>query len=194
MENVTTLGKWLQRGRQRAAVAGSLRKPMTGSEIWRAARQTNPHIQLRDIWLIMRHLEEKKLVVCLNPRQTNGKLYSLTDHGQVVVAAAFGVNCNPLPGNVNWKIYGKVARGRIRRLVLEGLGSLGDRTEEAQTAAALRKSLRNGHPMGLNQVIRALRELESLGLVRKLGVTRKQSRKLFALTSSGQKIVEQLRR
>jgi len=91
MKNVTTLGKWLQRGRQRAAVAGSLRKPMTASEICRAARQTNPHVQLRDIWLIMRQLEEKKLVVCLNPRQTNGKLYSLTDHGREVVAAGFGI-------------------------------------------------------------------------------------------------------
>ena len=194
MKNVTTLGKWLQRGRQRAAVAGSLRKPMTASEICRAARQTNPHVQLRDIWLIMRQLQEKRLVLCLNPRQTNGKLYSLTDHGREVVATAFGVNRDPVPGNLNWRIYGNVARGKIRRVVLEGLGTLGERTGEAQTAAALRKSLRNGHPMGLNQVIRALRELESLGLVRKLGVTRKQSRKLFALTSSGQKIVEQLRR
>ena len=139
-------------------------------------------------------LEEKELVVCLNPRQTNGKLYSLTNQGREVIAAGFGVNCDPVPANLNWKIYGDVARGRTRRLVLEGLGTLGDRTREAQTAGALRKSLRNSHAVGLNQVIRALRELESLALVRKIGVTRKQSRKLFALTSGGQRIVEQLRR
>jgi len=192
MENVVTVVKWLKRGRQRSAVAQALRKPMIASQIWQAARQINSRIQLRDVWFILRQLMERKLVVCLNPRRTNGRLFYLTDEGRKLAAAAFGVKRDPLPESVNWQKYGDVVRGKTRRLILDGLGRLAERTGESQTAANVRKFLRNGHAVGLNPVIRALRELEVLGLIRNVAVARKQKHRRYTLTPGGRRIVELL--
>src|SRR6266516_67365 len=193
MKDVVTPAGWLRRGRQRSAVAQALRKPMIASQIWQAAREFNPRIQLRDVWFIMRQLEGRKLVVCLNPRRTNGRLFYLTDEGRQLAAAAFGVKRDPLPESVNWQKYGDVVRGKTRRLILDGLGRLVERTGESQTAANVRKFLRNAHSVGLNPVIRALRELESLGLIRNVAViTRKQKHRRYILTLGGRRIVELL--
>jgi len=192
MENVVTVVKWLKRGRQRSAVAQALRKPMIASQIWQAARQINSRIQLRDVWFILRQLMERKLVVCLNPRRTNGRLFYLTDEGRQLATAAFGVKRDPLPESVNWQKYGDVVRGKTRRLILDGLGRLAERTGESQTAANVRKFLRNGHAVGLNPVIRALRELEVLGLIRNVAVARKQKHRRYTLTPGGRRIVELL--
>src|SRR6266571_2301324 len=101
MKDVVTPAGWLRRGRQRSAVAQAIRKPMTSSQIWHAAREFNPRIQLRDVWFIMRQLAGRKLVVCLNPRRTNGRtngrLFYLTDQGRKLAATAFGVKRDPLP-------------------------------------------------------------------------------------------------
>src|SRR5439155_12870427 len=108
MKDVVTPAGWLRRGRQRSAVAQAIRKPMIASQIWHAAREFNPRIQLRDVWFIMRQLEGRKLVVCLNPRRTrrtrrtNGRLFYLTEEGRQLAAAAFGVKRDPLPESVNW--------------------------------------------------------------------------------------------
>src|SRR3989442_8626539 len=182
MENVVTTVRWLQRGRQRSAVVLALHKPMTSSEICAAARRINPRVQLRDVWFIIRQLMQRKFVHCLNPRRTNGQLFYLTDQGRDAVAAAFGRRCDPLPQNVNWRKYGDVVRGNTRRLVLEGLGRLVKRTGGSQTAAEVRKFLRNGHAGSLNSVIRALRELETLGVIRFVGIAKKQGRKLYTLS------------
>ena len=194
MENVVTTAKWLQRGRQRSAIARALRKPMTATEICTDARRINPRVQLRDVWFIIRQLIQRKLVHCLNPRRTNGRLYYLTDQGREAVAAAFGQKFGPLPQNVNWRKYGDVVQGRTRRLVLEGLGRLAKRTGGSQSAAEVRKFLRNGHPVGLNSVIRALRELETLGVIKIVGIARQQGRKLYTLARGGWTIVEHLDR
>jgi hypothetical protein len=167
---------------------------MTASQIWQAAHEFNPRIQLRDVWFIMRQLAGRKLVVCLNPRRTNGRLFYLTDEGRRLAAAVFGVKRDPLPESVNWQKYGDVVRGNTRRLVLDGLGKLIEKTEEPQTAGSVRRFLRDEHPVGLNPVIRALRELEVLRMIKDIRATRKQSRKLYALTAMGQRSIEELRR
>jgi len=171
---------------------------MVASQIWQAAREFNPRIQLRDVWFIMRQLEGRKLVVCLNPRRTRrtntGRLFYLTEEGRQLAAAAFGVKRDPLPESVNWQKYGDVVRGKTRRLILDALGRLVERTGESQTAANVRKFLRNGHAVGLNPVIRALRELESLRMIKNVAATRKQSRKRYALTAMGRRSIEELRR
>ncbi|HEV2354367.1 MAG TPA: hypothetical protein VGR89_08995, partial [Puia sp.] len=69
---------WLERGSQRAAVARVLRKPMTGTEICAAARAFNSHIQLRDVWHLLRQMKRHALVQCFNPRLVTGRLYLLT--------------------------------------------------------------------------------------------------------------------
>jgi DNA-binding MarR family transcriptional regulator len=68
------------------------------------------------------------------------------------------------------------------------------RTGESQTATAIRKHLRTEHPVGLNPVVRALKDLVRLGLVREAGLTAKRCCRLHQLTPTGRRIVEQLKR
>lgn len=194
METVVTLEKWLRRGTQRAAVLQALRKPMPASELCRAARRINPHLQLRDLWLVLPQLMGRGLVVCLTPRQANGKLYALTPTGRRLAQDAFAVEHPTFPTSVNWRDYSWVVRAKTRRMTLDGLARLMDKNGQSQTASAVRRFLRAEHPVGLNPVLRSLKELLGLGLVRVTGTTEEQPRRLYQLTPAGERIVTQLRR
>ncbi|MBM3793890.1 MAG: hypothetical protein FJW31_07430 [Acidobacteria bacterium] len=194
METVVTLEQWLRRGTQRAAVLQALRKPMPASEVCRAARHINPHLQLRDLWLVLPPLKERGLVVCLTPRQANGKLYALTPMGRRLVHQAFAVEPPAVPRLVNWRDYSWVVRAKTRRLTLDGLARLSEKTSHPQTASAVRRFLRAEHSVGLNPVLRSLKELLGRGLVRVAGTTEEQARRLYQLTLAGERIVTQLRR
>jgi hypothetical protein len=185
---------WLKRGKQRQAVALALRKPMTSKEIYVVARVHIPSLQLRDVWQLLREMQARGLVTCHNPRLVTGRLYELSARGRTAVAVAFGVEI-PIPqANIDWRKYSWVVRAKVRRLTLLGLAELEARIGESQTATAVRKHLRTEHPVGLNPVARALKELLRLGLIREAGVTRKRCCKLYQLTSAGRRIVEQLKR
>ena len=119
---------WLQRGRQRAAVARVLRKPMTGTEICAAARVFNSHIQLRDVWHLLRQMERRGLVQCYNPRLVTGRLYLLTPRGRAAIQKAFAISVSKPPSNIDWRKYSQVARAKIRRLTLISLGRLEEKT------------------------------------------------------------------
>jgi hypothetical protein len=185
---------WLKRGTQRQAVAQALRKPMTATEICAAAQAHNSRLQLRDAWHLLTEMQERGLVTCHNPRLVTGRLYELTARGKAAVGVAFGVAINAPQANIDWRKYSWVVRAKVRRLTLLGLAELEAKTGERQTATAIRKYLRPEHPVGLNPVARALKELLRLGLVREAGVTRKRCCKLYQLTSAGGRIVEQLGR
>jgi Fe2+ or Zn2+ uptake regulation protein len=185
---------WLKRGRQRAAVARVLRKPMTATEICAAARAINPHVQLRDIWFLLRQMQDRNLAVCLNPRLVTGRLFMLSPKGQTAVQEAFATQIAPLPTNIDWRKYSWVIRAKIRRLTLAGLGHLEQKTAQPQTATNLRKHLRPERPVGLNPVIRALKDLARLGLVQCAGTTEKRRCKLYRLAPAGKRILEQLNR
>ena len=194
METVVTLEKWLRRGTQRAAVLQALRKPMPASELCRAARRINPHLQLRDLWLLLPQLKERGLVVCLTPRQANGKLYALTPTGRRLVQHTFALAHPTLPHLVNWRDYAWVVRAKTRRMTLDGLARLGEKASQPQTASAVRRFLRTVHPIGLNPVLRSLKELLRRGLVRVAGTTKERPLRLYDLTPAGERIVTQLRR
>ena len=185
---------WLKRGRQRAAVARVLRKPMTTTEICTSAREFTPGIQLRDVWFLMHPFEEHGLVICINRRLVTGRLYSLTNDGQKAVTEAFGMAVEIPPANVNWRKYSWLVRAKIRRLTLMALAELETKTHGPQTATAVRKHLRGKHPVGLNPVVRALKELLQLGVVRESGVTQRRGCKLYRVTPAGQRIIRQLKR
>ncbi|MBI3852707.1 MAG: hypothetical protein HY298_20830 [Verrucomicrobia bacterium] len=185
---------WLKRGRQRAAVAQALRKPMTGTEICATAQAINPHIQLRDVWHLLRQMQEREIVYCINPRLVTGRLYALTERGRDDVHAAFGIGVTHPRSNVHWRKYSWVVRAKIRRLTLGAVGCLEEKTHEPQTATAMRKHLRSEHAVGLNPVIRALKDLVKLALVQPVGVTEQRGCKLYRLTPSGRRILEQLKR
>ena len=164
---------------------------MTATEMRTAARPLNPRIQLRDIWFLMRQFQERNLARCINPRQTNGRLYCLTDYGRQVVEDGFGITVGISGKGINWKKYSWVVRARIRKLTLLGIGKRTDQNGTAVAAAEIRKALREAHPVGLNPVIRAVKELRSLGLIAVVGL-KNGTRNTYRLTTSGRRIVAQL--
>lgn len=186
--------EWLKRGRQRAAVAQTLRKPMTGTEICSAARDLSARIQLRDVWHLLREMEQRDLVLCLTPRLVTGRLYCLTAKGRTVVHDEFEISVNGPSSAIDWRKYSWVVRAKIRRLALIGLGQLEEKTGEPQTATAVRKCILPEHGVGLNPAIRALKDLLKLGLVQHAGLTKKRCCTLYRLTPAGRRILEQLQR
>ena len=193
MESVVTLEKWLKRGRQRAAVLRVLRKPMPASEISRAAREFDPHIQLRDLWLILPQLKERGIVTCLTPRQGNGRLFVLTALARKLARHTFSLDVAPEPGDVDWHRYSWVVRARVRRATLLGLATLLERDGKARTATEVRKAIRGEFPVSLNPVLRSLKELLAKSLVRVAGTTA-DHRRQYSLTPAGRRIADQLRR
>ncbi|MGC8989023.1 MAG: hypothetical protein ACP5MD_02775 [Verrucomicrobiia bacterium] len=185
---------WLKRGRQRAAVAQVLRKPMTPAQICSAARLINPRIQLRDIWFIARGLRDRGLLRCLNPTHTTGKLYGLTDRGREAVERVFGLKFDPVSSGVNWNKYAQVVRAKTRRLVLLELTRLQQAGSVSATATTIRKSLLDRHAMGLNPTIRALKDLERLGLVRPSSIGKRHGRTGYRLTRAGTAVAQELQR
>jgi DNA-binding PadR family transcriptional regulator len=181
---------WLQRGRQRAAVARVLRKPMTGTEICAAAKVFNSHIQLRDVWHLLRQMEQRRLVQCFNPRLVTGRLYLLTPRGRAAVKEAFSISISRPPSNIDWQKYSRVVRAKIRRLTLISLGRLEEKTGRPQTATAIRKHLERS--VNLNIVIRAIKDLLKLGLFQSVGMTEERQWKLYRLTRMGRRVLNQL--
>ncbi len=188
LEKVLT---WLRRGRQRAALAQVLKKPMTATELCQAGHPLNPRMQLRDVWFLMKQFEERGLAVSLNHRQKTGRLFCLTDHGRQVVAHGFGVRLKPSARRVNWIKYSLIVRAKTRKLTLLGLAKLTEGCDAMVSAAELRKALREEYPVGLNPVIRALKELRILGLVAVAGM-KSGHRNAYRLTPAGRRIVGQL--
>jgi len=182
--------EWLQRGRQRSAVARVLRRPMIQAEIFRAARPSSPRIQLRDIWLILREMEERRLVTCLNPRMATGKLYTLTRSGRRATSAAFGIEIQPEDPRIDWRKYAWVARARTRRMVLIEAAAMP--CHSPATAASIRRKLNAHYPIGLSPTIRALKELTHRRLLRLELREARTGGKGYRLTNTGRAIVGQL--
>ncbi len=180
---------WMKRGRQRSTVAHVLRKPMTTTEICAAVRRLNPHIQLRDIWYLMQQMQERGLAECLNPQACTGKVYALTGKGRRAVAAASGMKALPPVPGVDWRLYGWVARGRIRRGVLEELTR--SWVTDGATASEIRRRLRDRCPVGLNPTVRALKELAQAKLVKAQHDEQGRRGKEYRLTRRGAVIAQQ---
>lgn len=185
---------WLKRGKQRAAVAQVIRKPVTATEICAAARMINSHVQLRDIWYLLKEMQKRKLVLCRNPRLVTGRLYELTARGQHAVASAFSIPIARASEHPDWRKYSWVVRAKIRRMTLLSLDHLQEKSGTPQTATGVRKHLRSEHAVALNPVVKALKDLLRLGLVKEAGVTKQRCCKLYRVTPAGKRIIEQLRR
>src|SRR2546422_4526284 len=180
------------RGRQKRAILQVLRQPMTGKQICLEARRIDPHILLQDVWYVMHQFQNRGLCRCLTPGQVTGKLYCLTDFGRKIVAHAFKLKIPALPDDVPWKKYSLVVRAKTRRMLVMELGKFSSLNMGEATAARIRKRLNETYPIGLNPVMRSLRELAALGVVEWSGFTRNQQRKIYRLTREGERIRKQL--
>ena len=165
---------------------------MTPSEIWRAAQAFNTRIQLRDVWLILRQCERRGLIRCFSRREINGKVYYWTDAGRAVAEATFGIANPPAPQGISWSKYSHVARSKLRRMVLLELAQARHPGDSVKTASRVRQGLRETHPVSLNCVIRALKELRSLKLTEIHGEVKKRGQKLHRLTRAGRRIAGEL--
>ena len=167
---------------------------MTGTEICTSARAISPRIQLRDVRFLLHQMQERDLVYCINPRLVTGRLHALTARGREGVHAAFGKPVSVPPSNIDWRKYSWVVRAKIRRLALSALGQLELKTDAAQTATTIRKHLRVKHAVGLNPVLRALKDLLKLRLIQQTARTSQHASKLYRLTPMGFRILAQLKR
>lgn len=125
-----------------------------------------PRVQLRDVWFLLRQLQAKGLVHCLNPSAITGKLFVYSDLGRQVAAAACGVILPKLPTEMDWDLYSWVVRGGVRRIVLSELGQAHLLSEAGPTPSQLKRIFRGRHPIGKNLILRALQELHHRSLVR----------------------------
>ncbi len=167
---------------------------MTGREILKAARPHSPCLQFRDVWHLTQEFQKEGLLACLNPDEQTGRLYCWTDLGRESIGIAFGLAVEPAPEDVDWKLYGRIARAKARRSVLQELRQPRWDGKEALTATDIRKSLLKKQPLALNPTIRALQHLCAEGLAEIIGTTKKRRQKLYRLTNSGERIVEQMGR
>lgn len=165
---------------------------MTAVEICEAARQWAPRLQLRDVWLIMRQMAERGLALPLNERSNCGRLYALTDAGRRAVRAAFDVSIPPLSESIDWKLYSWVVRARIRKRVLLGMAQMEARSPDSHTATEIRKHVTTDYPVGLNPVLRTVRELADKKLIACVGTTKLRACKLHRLSPTGKAVAEQL--
>lgn len=173
MVQLASDNEWLKRGRQKAAVAQVLRRPMTSTEIWRAAQAVVPRIQLRDVWFILRQMERRQLLTCFNPKEATGKVYYWST--------------SATPVGVNWRGYAFVVRAKVRRLVLHELAQ-----RSHQPAAQIRRRVNEHHSVSLNAVIRALHDLQTRRHITVSGEGDKRGQKVYRLTPSGRSIANQL--
>jgi DNA-binding PadR family transcriptional regulator len=161
---------------------------MCSSELWEIAKQTVPQLQLRDLWLILRQMQSNGLGTRLSPNLPTGKVYALTELGRKVLRETFGLEGASPPARVHWHSYSLIARAKVRRLVLQEIGTGHVLSNQLKTASRIRKNLLDTHPLGLNAVLRALKELGALGLIAfELGAFREK--KLYRLTRRGKRIL-----
>lgn len=164
---------WLKRGRQRSAVAQVLRRPMTPTEIWRAAREIAPRIQLRDVWFILWQMEQRKLITCFNPKELTAKIYFWSNSRVLILSGS------------DWSRYAFVVRAKVRRHVVLQLAA-----RSGQTTSLIRQKVNERHPVSLNAVIRALHDLRARKLATISGEGHKRGQKTYRLTSAGKRIAE----
>jgi hypothetical protein len=116
-------------------------------------------------------------------------LYALTDAGRRAVEATFDVSVSPTSPAINWRLYSWVVRARIRKRVLLGMALWEAHSPDGLTASHIRRYIRADYPVGLNPVIRAVRELADKKLVTCIGTTDVRGCKLYRLSPTGRHIV-----
>lgn len=192
MEKKKELIRWVKRGRQKKAIAQVVRKPMTPIEICEAATKISSNIRLCDVMQLLRGFEKKRLVYCLNPHRSTGKLYFPTLLGSQVVCQAFCMMVEEIPIKINWKKYSFVVRGKSRRMILTEFVKSGFSESKGISIPEIRSRLKGHYPVGTNVIVRVVNELEKVALLKCVGTKRNGKSRLYSITEEGKEIVTQL--
>jgi hypothetical protein len=179
--------KWVARGCQRRSVVINLHGIKTGSQLWQGARLSAPRITLRDTRAVLRQLEKRGIVECLNPSAPCGRLYRATSHGAKLLRDALSIE-QPAPGfeSQHVELLSHILRGRIRHAVFRVIAQPPIGRQIPACATQIKRYLREQCPMTLNQAIRALRELEGAGAIEAAESPNRY--RLFRLTNTGAEI------
>lgn len=192
---VSEAGKWIAGGPRRRSMAQIIRKPMTSREIHQALERSGVVMREEDVTHLIRRFERTGLLRCLNQRAVTGRLYFWTAFG---VRAVEGIGLHEvlaLPRQMDWDTYAWVIRAKTRKAVATSLVPPDlEIAPLAMSATEIRHSLRSSHPLSLNAVGRALKELRRHGVLRCVGTTGVRRGKHYGLTRKGAAIVRQILR
>lgn len=180
--------EWINRNRRRKAVFEALGAPQIGREILRSVQREIPGMTYWDLRHVLRELQERGAVWCLNPDAQTGRVYARAgDSGEASAHSQDALNAD-------WCLFGRVARGQARAAVLCEVAEQRWGNTLPKTANHIRRNLLPIHPLSLSKVIAALRFLEAGQMIQCTGRTRIRQLKIYAVTELGARIVGKLAR
>lgn len=174
------------------AVAKTIQKPMTCSEIWDLARRDASRIQLNDVSSIVKEMQKRGLLVCLTPDEPKGKIFGVSELGRAVLSSAFNHAVSSIPDTRDWKIYGKLIRAPRRKEVFLEIGRAGLGFQDGKSASKIRKRLKEKFPIGLGSVSRSIKELEEMELIEKVESQKSKVIHQYVATEAGRRMHEKL--
>lgn len=163
------------RGKQRRAVYDALSEPRCVKDVLLLARQTAPRITYQDARHILRNLERKRLVRCLNPDALTGRVYCQRHISQNIPTK-------------DMALISAVLRAKARRAVFVVLALYVPFGRTTLSATEIKKLLRQFHPLTLNNTLVALEWLVSHRLLKTERSDGKRTPQLYSLSANGQRI------
>ncbi len=86
MKDKLKLISWILRGSQKRVIFRLLKgKKIIPAEIYQEAIKINPKITRNSVSDVLREFRKKGLVKCINPLETKGRIYELTELGKKIV-------------------------------------------------------------------------------------------------------------
>ncbi len=183
MKRDLTSEEWIKRGCQRRAVVDVLKRPMTASQILNSAKRMAPRIQLRDLWLILKQMGQRDLVICQNPGVGNGKLF----YPSCRLRKLTGSDAGKLMRHADK--YSWLCRGHLRLAVCLILWDSRYRHAKGLTPSEIRKVGGDAIRAGMNSVIRTVGELHTKGIVCSQTAGKRTCRRCFSLTQDGERLI-----
>ena len=76
---------WILRGSQRREIIKVVMGHKIPAQIYKESVKLNPKITRNSISDVLREFKKKRLVVCINPKETKGRIYELTILGKKIL-------------------------------------------------------------------------------------------------------------
>ena len=73
---------WVLRGSQRREIIKVITGHKIPAQIYKEAIKLNTKITRNSISDVLREFKKRRIVICINPKETKGRIYELTDLGK----------------------------------------------------------------------------------------------------------------
>ncbi len=84
-KNELKLLSWILRGSQRREIIRIMTGRKIPAQIYKESVKLNPKITRNSVSDVLREFKKKELVVCINPKETKGRIYELTNLGKAML-------------------------------------------------------------------------------------------------------------